>query len=172
MRHDEELLQLITRFQRPLLHYISRQVPRDSNAEDVLQEVNLVIWRRADEYRHGTDFGSWAFKIASFQIMAFRQKWARDRLQFSDELLAQLARNEFPGVEVFDRRRDALQHCLEILDKGDLELIRLRYESGDAVASVAEQLGRSAKTVYRSLARIHELLMNCIQRRLAAEETT
>jgi len=172
MRHDEELLQLITRFQRPLLHYISRQVPRDSDAEDVVQEVNLVIWRKADEYRHGTDFGAWAFKIASFQIMAFRQKWARDRLQFSDELLVHLAGTDVLGVEVLDHRRRALQHCLEKLDKGDLELVRLRYESGDAVASVAEKLGRSAQVVYRSLAKIHELLMNCIQRRLAAEETT
>jgi len=170
MQRTEELLQLITRYQRPLLHYIGRQVPRDSDAEDVLQEVNLVIWRRAGEYEHGTDFGSWVFKIASFQIMAYRQKLVRNRLQFSDELLAQLAQHDFPGVQAIDRRREALQHCLEKLEQGDLELVRLRYEAGDDVASLAGTLGRSTKAIYRSLAKIHESLMNCIRHRLAAED--
>jgi len=172
MQHNEELLQLITRYQRPLSHFISRQVPRDSDAEDVLQEVNLVIWRRADEYQRGTDFGAWVFKIAQFQIMAFRQKLVRDRLQFSDELLAQLARHEFPGVQAADRRREALHLCLEKLDRGDLELVRLRYEAGDDVASLVSRLGRNAKAIYRSLARIHEALMICIRRRLTAEDLT
>ena len=172
MQRTEELLQLITRYQRPLLHYIGRQVPRDSDAEDVLQEVNLVIWRRAGEYEHGTDFGSWVFKIASFQIMAYRQKLVRNRLQFSDELLAQIAHNEFPSIRAIDLRREALQHCLEKLEKGDLELVRLRYECGDDVASLAGMLGRSAKAIYRSLAKIHGLLMNCVQHRLATEDMT
>jgi len=164
--------QLFVRHQGIVKAFILSLQPGFADAEDVLQEVNLVIWRRADEYQHGTDFGAWVFKIASFQIMALRQKLVRDRLQFSDELLAQIANNEFPSIRAIDLRREALQHCLEKLEKGELELVRLRYECGDDVASLAGMLGRSAKAIYRSLAKIHGLLMNCVQHRLATEDMT
>jgi RNA polymerase sigma-70 factor (ECF subfamily) len=170
MQRNEELLGLITRHQRPLLHYISRLVPRDTDAEEVLQEVNLVIWRRADEYRSGTDFAAWVFKIASLQVMAFRQKKARDRLQFSDELIAQLATGDPLSLPSVDRRREALQHCLEQLDKGDLELIASRYEAEEDVSTLAQKVGRSIKAVYRALARVHWALLQCVQRRLAEDQ--
>ncbi len=52
----EQIVGLITRYQRRLQVYIRSLVPNHADADEVLQEVNLFLWRNADEYRPGSDF--------------------------------------------------------------------------------------------------------------------
>ena len=48
--------------------------------------------------------------------------------------------------------------------------MRLRYEVGATVASVAAAVERSADAVYKALNRIHYQLLHCIRRKLAQQE--
>ena len=52
----------------------------------------------------------------------------------------------------------------------DQELVRLRYEMGATVDSVAAAVERSADAVYKALNRIHYQLLHCIRRKLAQQE--
>jgi RNA polymerase sigma-70 factor (ECF subfamily) len=45
----------------------------------------------------------------------------------------------------------------------------MRYAPGETGKNLAEQIGRPSNSVYQSLGRIRRTLMECIQRRLAAE---
>ena len=168
----EPIVRLIAQHQRRLLLYIRSLVPHRADAEEVLQEVTLFIWRHADEYRPGTDFAAWAYKIAYYQVLTHRKRQARQKLQFSDALVEQLAETAAAAAEMTDRRQEALERCLQKLGEQDRELVRLRYEAGATAQDVAEQLGRSVKTVYRTLNRIHLGLLECIQRTLRLEAGT
>ncbi|MGE3808876.1 MAG: sigma-70 family RNA polymerase sigma factor, partial [Gemmataceae bacterium] len=140
--------------------------------DELLQEVNLFIWRNVDQFEIGTDFGAWAYKIAYFHVLTYRKRMARQKLRFSDDLIEQLAESAPVSAERGDRRQDALERCLEKLGPEDRELLRLRYEVGGTAQVLASQLKRTAKAIYYALNRIHLNLLGCIENSLSAEAGT
>jgi len=166
----EQIVGLITQYQRRLQVYVRSLVPNHADADEVLQEVNLFLWRNADEYRPGSDFGAWAYKVAYFHVLTYRKRLARNKLRFSDALLHQLAESGSAVAEQTDRRQEALEHCVKKLADADRLLVHLRYQAGSSVQDLAEELERSAKAIYRALDRIHLALLDCVRRRLQAED--
>ncbi len=167
--HAEEIVQLLTRYQRRLLAYIRSLIPGRADAEDVLQEVNLFVWRNAHEFQPGSNFGAWAYRIAHFHVLTWRKRQARSKVCFSEALVEQLAGTAAEQAERADDRLDALEECVRKLSTEDRELVRLRYEVGGTAAVLAERLGRTAKAVYHALNRAHLRLLACVQRALDAE---
>jgi RNA polymerase sigma-70 factor (ECF subfamily) len=164
-----EFVGQVTRAQRRLYAFIYALVRRPADAEDVLQECNLVLWRKAGEFRPGTDFMAWAFRVAQLQVLAFRKRRARAREHFDDALVAQLADEAERRLGGFDRRQEALLECLARLPDAQRELVARRYEPGGSVNGMAAAAGRSPKAVSEALRRIREALLRCVERRLAVE---
>lgn len=169
---DAEFVQLFTRHQRRLYLYILAQVPYPTDAEEILQNTNVVTWAKFRQFQIGTNFLAWVTQIANFEILKYRSRKRRDRLQFSDEFLEQVAQEAVVRTDELERRRSALTQCLQKLKPKDRELIQLRYAPGETGKNLAENLGRPANSVYQSLARVRRTLWECIQRRLAAESGT
>ena len=65
--------------------------------------------------------------------------------------------DELDGQHVF------LTDCYAQLSPRDRELIDLRYQPGATVRRLARQLGRGVDALYKSLARIHQTLFDCIR---------
>lgn len=170
---DENFLTQLTGCQRRLLGYVQALVPNRADAEDLLQEVNLFICRHAADYRPGTDFIAWAFKVAYFRVLEWRERRSRDRLVFDDGMVDRLsALAELPD-RAETSRRNALEQCLQKLAQPERELITRYYGDADATPQgLSESLGRSLKGLYVSVHRIRVKLFDCIQRTLAAEERT
>ena len=74
-----ELVELLVGIQKQLARYVRSLVPHCSDAEEVLQEVNLFLWNHAAEYEPGTNFAAWAFKVAHYHVLTFRKRQARTR---------------------------------------------------------------------------------------------
>jgi RNA polymerase sigma-70 factor (ECF subfamily) len=165
-----EFVGQVTRHQRRLYAFIYALLRHPADAEDVLQECNLVLWRKSAEFHAGTDFLAWAFRIAQLQVLAFRKKQARAREQFDDTLIAQLADEAPRHLEAhFDRRQQALLACLQRLRPEQRTMLARRYEPGGSVNEMARASGRAPKAVSEALRRLRDTLMQCIQRRLALE---
>ena len=158
--------------QRKLYLFILAQVPRPSDAEEILQETNLVIWRKSDRFTPGTNFFAWAAQIANYEVLKYRERRQRDKLYFSDAFIERIAEEAQTGVEDLEARRKALAGCLGKLRHEDRELIERRYAPGENGKSVAEVLNRPANSVYQSLGRIRRALIDCVNRQLAAEART
>jgi RNA polymerase sigma-70 factor, ECF subfamily len=169
---DAEFIGEFTRSQRRLYLFILSQVGNPQDAEDILQETNVIIWRKADQYQPGTKFLAWSAQIASFEIMKFRSKRRRDRLCFSDEFVQEIAAEALQRADELEQRRNALQQCLQKLKPRDRELIQLRYAPGESGKHLASEIGRPPNSVYQSLGRIRRTLWECVQRRLAMETGT
>lgn len=165
-----DFVQLMINCQSRLYAFILTLVHNPDHANEVLQESNIVLWKKADEFELGTNFIAWAFKIARFQVMAHRQKLGRDRHVFDDETLNEVA-DVFEGQMVDgDDRMSALSHCLNELPDKSRDLIDQRYKNGMSVKDIAEKLGRKANQVAVQLHRLRQSLMECIQRRQQASE--
>jgi len=163
-----EFVQLFTLHQRRLFLYILSQVPSPIDAEEVLQEANLVIWSKFAQFRPGTNFLAWVSQIANYEVMKYRSRKKRDRIQLSDEFLETVSRDALERADELEDRRRALVECMAKLRPRDRELIQQRYAPGEKGKDVAEHMGRPPNSVYQSVGRIRRALLECIQRRLAA----
>jgi RNA polymerase sigma-70 factor (ECF subfamily) len=171
--HDDSLLpqesevfvQLLTAEQLKLLYYIAKLLGDPNEAQNVLQETNLVLWRKAAEFRLGSNFSAWAHNVAYWQVRAFVRDRQRDRHVFSEELIEQLASHE---EHAFDPdMRLALRHCLSQTSVPNMELLRQRYQAGLSIKELADRLGKKTSAVKVSLLRIRRALLKCIEAKLA-----
>jgi len=167
----ESFVQAFTRSQRTLYLFILAQVGDVHSAEEILQETNLVIWAKVSQFQPETNFLSWARQIAKFEILKHRQRFRREKLTFSEEFLSAVADEVIQQSAEQERRREALQECLEKLQETDRVLIQQRYQPGHSGKELAEQLGRPANSVYQSLGRIRRFLLDCVQRQLSSQMT-
>ena len=165
-----EFIGLLTGSQRKLYAFILSLVRNPSDADDILQEANLVMWRKWQDFQPGTNFEAWAFTVARFQVMAFRKRQQRSRLHFDDELVELLAIDAADVLgEEHDPRRLALSSCLQKLKPDHRKLVARRYEPGGCVNDMAAEQGRTPKAVSEMLRRIRKTLMTCIETSLARE---
>ena len=163
-----EFVRLLTDHQRQLYLYILTFLPHSADAEEVLQETNVVLWSKADEFTLGTSFAAWAQRVAYFKVLEIRQRLTRERLTFSGEMM-EVFRAEIGADTSGQERRRALAICLEKLSERDRSLIDRRYAAGSTVEAMSHEINRPLGSIYRSLERIRLALLSCIQRELACQ---
>lgn len=110
-----EFVQRLTACQSPLYALIVSLMGGVDQANDVLQEVNLKMCRRAAEYDANQPLPRWAYVFARFEVMAWRKRQQRSRLVLDDELVAMVAIEIEATVDVAERQLAALEKCLEKL---------------------------------------------------------
>ncbi len=164
---DDRFVQLLSSNQLRLRSYVFTLVRDANDADDVLQNACVVLWKKRASYDEAREFFPWAAGVVLIEILKYRRRIATDKLQFSEALINSLAEDYLEYIEENDRRREALPACLNKLDSDDRWLIRARYSSEITVAQIAKQLDKPLSTVYRSLARIREILFQCVQRSIA-----
>jgi RNA polymerase sigma-70 factor (ECF subfamily) len=162
-------LRLFLQNERRLYAYVLTLLANRADTEDVLQEVSLVMWDKFDERCPPDDFAAWGCRIAYFKVLDFRKKRQRSRVQFSQAMLDRIAESaiEQAGALQLDERCEALATCLARLPAWERDLLSRRYSQGDSVQDIAAQLGRSPDAVYKALARLRQVLFECVTHRLA-----
>ena len=158
------------RHERQIFAYIYTLVPHRHDAEDILQETCLTIYDKFADFTPGTDFMAWAMRIAWWKVRAARQKFARSKVVFNEEVLEAVAHTAQTMVEETSQMQVALASCLQKLNERDRRLILTRYERGSGVERAAVVSGRSLQAAYKALMRIKQVLHDCISNTLNKEE--
>ncbi len=129
----DEFVRLLGRNQRRIFLYVMSLVPDWNDAEEIIQETNLVLWREFDKFQLGTNFTAWACKVALHQVMAWRKRVRRDRLQFSPAFLEAVADEAASSTEALEERSQQLAHCIDRLpvDRARPAPVALRGRSVD-----------------------------------------
>jgi RNA polymerase sigma-70 factor, ECF subfamily len=164
-------LRLFLQNERRLYAYVLTLLPNRADADDVLQDASLVMWDKFNPGQPPDDFTAWGCRIAYFKVLDFYKKGHRARVRFSQAMLDRVAETavEQAGVLQLDARREALVKCIEKLADRDRDLLSRRLAPGATTRSTSEQLGRSVDAVYKALARVRQMLLECVQRTLARE---
>ena len=169
MPASDDFVALLTKSQWKLHTYIYSLVWNPADADDILQETNLVLLKKAAEFDATRDFLPWALTIARFQTLAGLKRRQRLRFVFNDELAKALAEDAAGDDAVIEARRLALATCLQKLPPDHRDLLIRRYEPKAVVGEMAATLGLSLKALSDRLRRIREKLLDCITRTLAEE---
>ena len=166
---DPAFIQELTTSQRRLYGYILSLVPPPAEADDVLQETNLTLWRKAGDFTPGTSFLAWACRVAYFEVLNHYRKRKRQAQPLADEALlecvAQEAKDQLDG---FDERLTALRGCLQRLSERKRHLLQRFYFDERSLSEIAVERGQTEGVVRVTVHRIRGVLLECIHRTLAA----
>jgi RNA polymerase sigma-70 factor, ECF subfamily len=165
-----EFVALLTRYSRRIYAFIRTLVPNQADAEDLFQDVSTTLWEKFGTFRRGSDFRAWAFQIAHYKVLNYRQRQAHRPKLFADDLIEKLAGDRLALDDSLDARSPALADCYQKLSPPDREIIDLRYVEEASVPAVAAQTGRSVDFVYKALRRIHGALYRCVDEALHEED--
>jgi RNA polymerase sigma-70 factor, ECF subfamily len=168
---DGEFTALLEKSQRPIFLCAMSILRNAADAEDVVQESGLILWKKFHEFQPGSNFVGWACQIARFQALKMLEFRARGPRLFTNEFLSMFAvPTNDESLARLERRRAAFVECIQKLTAADRELIVRRYRRGASTRDVAESLDRSVQGTRRSLQRIREALAKCVRLRLVQEE--
>ena len=169
---EDEFVKLISLHSRHVFGFILALSGNVVDAEDIFQNTNVALWKKRESYVGGTNFRAWACKIAYYEVLESRRKHDRDRKVFNDsafDALATLALDE-ANAQLSGSREEALARCLEKLPKADRKLIERRYFDALTPGQIAQRTARKVHTIYRALARIHDMLFQCVNQSLVQDQ--
>ncbi len=162
-----EIVRLLMEHRGTLFAFIFASVRDYDAAEEVLQDVSVVICENGESFEVGTNFGAWSREVARRRILAYYRSAKRFPGRLSDEDL----RNLQAGFDAVDDtstklRMTSLSSCLETLKPFAKRLVQLRYAGRFSLCEIGEQVGRQPESVRKALYRTRQNLRECIERRL------
>lgn len=162
--------ELLRAHERQLFGYIFSLVRNLADAEDLFQETCLALWEQFDRFELGTNFAAWSATVARFRVLKYFERRPPSSAAFSEAAHARLlevAAAADPHEE--DARREALAACVEKLHERQRSLLWEVYSGKVQVAQLARTLHRTTHSIYSSLRHIRNILLRCVDERLAEE---
>jgi RNA polymerase sigma-70 factor (ECF subfamily) len=165
----EAFLRLLTEHERRLALYVTGLVACPQDAQDVMQEGKIIMWRQFHQFELGTNFPAWARKILFYQVLAYRRRSKRTRSEhLSDVLLERLSEESESAVreQRWERREKALRECVTKLSPEHREILELRYREEASIEGISRRTERTEGAVYRLLSRLRKNLYLCVEKQL------
>jgi RNA polymerase sigma-70 factor, ECF subfamily len=166
---DQAFMQSLTRHQRDLRAFIIGMTPTRADADDILQEVNLALWKKRQLYDRNQGFLTWAFGFAMMEVRNFRNRAAKNKLWLNDEMLELVAESYPDDSQMIELQRDALSNCVQKLGVIERQFVTDFYRNQCSAQALADASGKPLSTVYKTLTRARRGLRACIERTLAQQ---
>lgn len=160
----ETFVQRLTENQNRIFAYVFSLLGDHARASDVVQETNLVLWRKIGDYDPQRPFLPWALAFARHQVLSNLRNRQRDRFVLDGELVELLSQEAEKQASQFESWRQALKLCLNRLSASSRRLIEKRYFAAQSISEVAADMGKSAGSMKVALLRIRHQLGECIRR--------
>ena len=167
--HKLKVQQLFMAHQNAILAYLLSLVPNYQDAQDLLQEVFLVVTRKADTWVEGTNFWAWVCAIARYEALHHVRSDKRRFIPLDLDVL-DLVYGETPNLDILESKIDRLRKCIKQLSPRARELIQLRYHASQMPEAIAETLQWSVNSVRVALTRAKDNLRKCMSEGPAKEE--
>ena len=145
MTEEEYLLEIVANQQR-IYGYIKSIHPYPSEVEDILQESNMTLMKKYKDFDCSRDFMPWAFSIARWTWMAYKQKRRRalSKLSYLDEEFnlfvdPQTCDHEKRKSEEYDRKKLILNKAYKKLSKQEKNMLSMAFD-GKELDQMAKEL--------------------------------
>ena len=161
--HDVEAFETLSwRYRACIFRYVLARIHDSSATEDIVQEVFLRVWTRAEQWQGHGSLKSWLFRIATNLALNYARTLRRyrqqplevppDPLDEEDEssVPSWMVDHSLPGPDVLleqDERRQLLQQLIEALPDEKRAVFRLFHGAEMQTRQVAQTLGIPEGTV-------------------------
>ena len=170
-KKKEELACLWVKNQASVASFALALVNDLTEADDIVQEVAVEVFRYPERYDPDRSFRSWVLGITRNIAMRHFDNRTRDRHVFSCEVVEMLAESFDVEAEKWSSVQHHLKTCLEKLATKSRELCRLRYENDLPAQLIAEYMQMSSMAVRKALSRTRKALGKCVREMIVMEGT-
>lgn len=144
--------QLVDAHAGPLLTYVTRIMGNQAEAEEVVQEVFLKVWQKADSYNGSARATTWLHRIA--HNLAIDSVRTRKGVRELDPEFDGAPGSERPAALLEQKQRvTSLAEALDKLPERQKQALLLRYEQNLRDSEIGEVLGLSVDATESLLAR-------------------
>ena len=160
---QQRFLSLFLRSEREVYRYVAALVPNPADVEDIVQQTALALWEKFDSYDPSQPFTPWACRFAlnkTRQWVERHQRWKALLDGGLAEELAQRREHLHPELEV---RLRHLEHCLQRLPAEQRSLVEGYYYRREEMGQLAQGSGRTVASAYKTLQRIRQALLVCME---------
>lgn len=150
---------LFLKYRDRLFRFVWPLLKSESDIEDVIHEVFLVVWRQAGSFKGASKVSTWIFGIAYKIAMRVQQNKNRYHLvEPSDEALDQQISVNLPSSIEQRQMADWLNKGIAKLSPDHRIVIELTYYSGFSYKEIAEILGCPENTIKTRMFHARKLL--------------
>ncbi len=167
---DSGFEKIIEKYETPLLNLIYRFIGNSTDAEDVLQEVFLKIYRAKERYKPTALLSTWIYKIATTTCIDYIRKYKKHNISIAS-LIQQVYDNNQQGDNLPDVTAEPLDKVVEqkqvrqiieqnimlLPEKQRLALILRVYEN-KSYNEIAQIIGCSVSAVESLIFRARQYL--------------
>jgi RNA polymerase sigma-70 factor (ECF subfamily) len=153
-----------------LASFVLALVPNFADADEILQETKIRLWKQFGEYDPEKPFSKWARTVAHYQVLTYRKTKGREKVYYSTDLMETVAEDFEVRTSFYNDRSEALEHCLKSLSSKCQSLLRECYAGKPSVARAAKALGMAVESARKAIYRSRLAMHDCIERRLGTPE--
>jgi RNA polymerase sigma-70 factor (ECF subfamily) len=128
------------------------------------------MWRKFDRFDRETCFVAWGISIARNIVRGYFSSKKNSRLQFNDRVIQMIDTAACSEASDTQLRLNALQRCYEQMSESNRMVIKLRYNSGLTIKAIAGRLNKPIQGMYKRLSRLHDSLLQCIEKTMDVSE--
>jgi RNA polymerase sigma-70 factor (ECF subfamily) len=166
------IVRLLMEERNRLFSYIWAIVGNAQLAEDVFQEVSLLVVEKGSELVDEPELKVWLRRAARYKALEAVRKVRRSPVPLDEAVVEKLEQH----WAKYDATQDSeliefLEQCVQSLTPNARKLVTLRYVKGLRSGQIADRLNRKVTTVRQGIARAHRNLYDCIRTRLAAKKS-
>jgi RNA polymerase sigma-70 factor (ECF subfamily) len=159
-RDEQAYAELHRLYHRRVFAYAQKRLRDATEAEDVVQDVFLQLYRSIERYQGRSSLLTWIFGIAHHEVCNRFRRGSLATGSFEDEAGEVAAAG--PSVETVIDASRALRRCSETLERSvspaQRRIFALRYGGAQSVDAIARETGRSPGAVRIGLLRSRRAL--------------
>ena len=156
---------LVDAFQRPMYWHIRRMVVSHDDAEDVLQETFIRIFRYIDDFRAESSLSTWVYRIATNECLRFLDRKKEEAISVEEvqaDLMSKLMASEYVD---YDKEMEVrFQQAILTLPEKQRLVFNLRYYDELPYESISRITGSKVETLksnyYFAKEKIKEYMIN------------
>jgi RNA polymerase sigma-70 factor, ECF subfamily len=168
---DKQFFRLYVTHQRSVYAYIMANARNFNDANDIMQEVAMVMWQKFDTLKQPDEgFLGWGIAIARNHLYRYFTRARKTRLVFDEALLREIEHQCAEKLGDCPDHIFALQQCLSRLNEPHRQLLMMKFGQQQTIEAISAKMQRSASGVYKTITRIHAVLQRCIGQVLAEEQ--
>lgn len=163
---DKQALGALYRaLERPVYKFIVSRLNDPHEANDILHEVFMDVWRSAGRFEGRSKVQTWIFGIAYRKSIDVMRK--RSRIDYTDKS-PDLVDDSPDAVTCLAAGQDAehVRHCLETLKDDHRSAITLAFYQDMTYGEIAEVAGVPEGTIKTRIFHAKKLLMRCLSGRV------
>lgn len=144
---DKAFLQLMDKYKKPIYWHIRRMVGSHEDAEDILQETFIRIYRFAASFKGESKLSTWLYRIAINECtMHFRKN--KNRLKNTGPIDENIDGEPFhTEIQKHDYIIHKFQHAVQQLPEKQKIVFNLRYYDEMTYEDIGQVLNSSVNTL-------------------------